>query len=193
MLSSISPTYTHNLSYRAKSDKKTSGNSKEKPVNPISRSGEAVNLTKATFIGGLALGGRLLWEILVEGDFLFEDIARTAGKLVDKNKKNLSGNKKALCYLGAFVALLTAFVSAVALVKTAWDAPKIAYNSKVNAFKKTQEMDVYTKANEAEKNLYEKLDEKAKEGSKEDKEALKEQYLKLKNAKNQVPDFVKLK
>ena len=192
MLPAISPNLTHNISYRAEASKVVSKKDKEQVANPISRSGEAINLTKATFLGGLALGGRLLWEILIDGDFLIEDVAKTANKLVDKNKKNLSADKKALCYIGAFFALLAAFVSAVALIKTAYEAPKIAYESKVNAFKKTQEMDVYTKANEAEKNLYEQLDEKAKNGSQADKDNLKEQYLVLKNAKNQVPDFVKL-
>lgn len=161
--------------------------------NPISRTGEVANLTKATFVGGLALGGRLLWEILVDGDFLIEDVAKAADKLVDKNKQNIAKDKKALLKVGAFFALMAAFVSGVALIKTLYETPKIAYDSKVNAFKKTKEMDVYIKANEAEKNLYEELSNKAQEGNSEEKEALKEQYLKLKNAKNQVPDFVKLK
>lgn len=161
--------------------------------NPISRKGEAVNLAKATFIGGLALGGRLLWEILVDGDFLIEDLANTANKIVDKNKQNVSKDKRALLKIGAFFALMAAFVSGVAIIKTLYNAPKIAYDSKVNTFKKSQEMDVYTKANEVEKHLYEELDNKAKEGSLKEKEVLKEQYLKLKNAKNQVPDFVELK
>lgn len=54
-------------------------------------------------------------------------------------------------------------------------------------------MDVYTKSNEAEKELYTQLDEKAQSSSPEEKEQLKEQYLKLKNAKNQTPDFVNVK
>ena len=29
--------------------------------NPISRKGETANLVKATFVGGLALAGRLFW------------------------------------------------------------------------------------------------------------------------------------
>ena len=54
-------------------------------------------------------------------------------------------------------------------------------------------MDVYTKANNAEKEIYMQLDEKAKSSNPEEKEELKEQYLKRKNAKNQVPDFVDIK
>jgi hypothetical protein len=54
-------------------------------------------------------------------------------------------------------------------------------------------MDIYIKSNEAEKELYTQLDEKAKQTNSEEKDTLKEQYLKLKNAKNKVPDFVNLK
>ena len=54
-------------------------------------------------------------------------------------------------------------------------------------------MDVYIKSNEAERDLYTQLDEKAKQSNSEEKVQLKEQYLKLKNAKNEVPEFVNLK
>lgn len=187
MAISVSPINNHSINYKANKNKANSNQ------NPISRKGEAINLAKATFVGGLALGGRLLWEILIDGDFLIEDVAKAANKLVEKNKKNAPANKKELLWLGTFCALLAAFVSGIAILKTIYEAPKIAYDSKVNSFKKSQEMDVYTKANEAEKSLYEELDNKAKESTPEEKEALKEQYLKLKNAKNQVPDFVNLK
>lgn len=187
---SISP-IKNNYCYQAKpqkTDEKTIPNS-----NPISQKGEIANLAKATFLGGLALGGRLLWEVLSEGDFLIEDIADTASEIVDKNKQNVAKDKRSLIKIGAFFALVAAFISGVAVIKTLYNTPKIIYDSKVNTFKKSKKMDVYTKANEAEKNLYEELDNKAKEGIPEEKEALKEQYLKLKNAKNQVPDFVKIK
>ena len=187
---SVSP-IRNSLCYQSKS--KQSAEETKQNSNPISRTGEAANLTKATFVGGLALGGRLLWEILKDGDFLISDIADTASKIVDKNKQNVAKDKRSLMKIGAFFALVAAFISGVAVIKTLYNTPKIIYDSKVNTFKKSKEMDVYTKANEAEKNLYEELDNKAKEGTQEEKEALKEQYLKLKNAKNQVPDFVKIK
>lgn len=190
---SISP-ISNNLCYKSKAKpSEVARTNKSSDDNPISRKGEVANLTKATFIGGLALGGRLLWEILIDGDFLIEDVAKAANKIVEKNKKEIAATKKSFLKVGAFFALLAAFVSGVAIIKTLYDAPKIAYDSKVNAFKKSKEMDVYTKANEAEKNLYEELDNKAKESTAAEKEELKEQYLKLKNAKNQVPDFVNIK
>lgn len=193
MTINISPFNNRYINFKTGNDKKVEGNISVKAQNPISRKGEAANLTKATFVAGLALGGRLLWEILKDGDFLIEDIAKVAKRTVEQNKKNVSSGKKFLLFVGTFAAFLAAFVSGVAILKTIYNVPKIAYDSKVNAFKKTQEMDVYSSANEAEKSLYEELDNKAKESTPEEKEALKEQYLKLRNAKNQVPDFVELK
>lgn len=73
------------------------------------------------------------------------------------------------------------------------NAKKIAYNSKVNTFQKGKEMDVYIKANDVERELYTQLSDKAKSADEEEKENLKEQYMKMRMAKNQVPDFVKLK
>ena len=174
-----------------KSQRAEKNNKKQVDTNPISQKGETANLVKATFIGGLALAGKCLWELIIDGDFFFEDVAKKAGKLVDKNKKDASKNKKFLYKIGAFAALMAAGFTGFALLYTAYKAPKIAYESKINTFTKSQEMDVYTKSNTAEKELYTQLAEKAKESTPEEKEALKEQYLKMRNAKNQVPDFVK--
>ena len=172
--------------------------------NPVSRTGEAMKLMTATFVGGLAMAGKLILELADGGDFLLDIFADTASKATSKgepidHKKILTEanveikNKTILKTIGAFTALVAAFFCGFALLYTAFNAPKIAYESKVNTFKKSKEMDVYVKANEAEKELYTQLDEKAQNSSGEDKTQLKEQYLKLKNAKNQTPDFVKIK
>ena len=160
--------------------------------NPVSRKGETMNLIKATFLAGAALGGRLLWEIF-DGDFVFETAGNTAKSLVDKNKKNVSSNKRILLYIGATAAVLAAVVSGFALLYTMLNAPKIAYNSKVNTFQKSKEMDVYIKANEAEKSIYTQMNEKAKSADSKEKDKLKGQYQQMRIAKNQVPDFIKLK
>ncbi|CDE43516.1 unknown [Clostridium sp. CAG:768] len=52
-------------------------------------------------------------------------------------------------------------------------------------------MDVYIKGNKIEKELYTQMNEKAKNANKEEKAKLKEQYMQIKAAKNQVPDFIK--
>lgn len=175
--------------------------------NPISRKGEVVNLIKTTFVGGLLLGGRLLFEILDDGDFLIDSVENYSKKLskakhpseIKKLKTELNEKKKlaktqtALHGIGAFIALLAAGLSGFALLYTILNAPKIAYKSKVNTFQKGKEMDVYIKANEAERELYTQLDEKAQNSSQEEKDNLKTQYLMMQNAKNRPPEFVKIK
>lgn len=193
---SVSPlnTISFKASAQNSSPRKTNPSDKSNP-NPISRKGEAANLVKATFIGGLALGGRLLWEIMDTGDgvdFLFETAGKKAGKIVDKTHKGVSSNKRALLWLGATAAIIAAAVSGFALLYTMANAKKIAYESKVNTFQKGKEMDVYIKANEAEREIYTQLSDKAKTSDEVEKEELKEQYMKMRMAKNRVPDFVKL-
>lgn len=167
--------------------------------NPISRKGEIMNLIKLTFIGGLALGAKLMFELIDDGEFVLDTLGDFSKKAADKKIKDLEKAKKdikgrrAIFGIGAFVALLAAGLCGFALLYTAYNAPKIAYESKINAFKKGKEMDVYVKSNEAEKGIYEQLDEKAKVSNQEEKDVLKTQYLKMVNAKNQVPDYVKLK
>ncbi len=167
--------------------------------NPISRKGETMNLIKATFIGGIILGAKLMFELVDDGEFVLETLGNISKKTADKRtkelenaKKNIRG-KRALYGIGAFVALLAAGLCGFAILYTAYNAPKIAYKSKINTFQKGKEMDVYVKANAAERDLYEQIDQKAQGATQEEKDALKVQYLKLANAKNQVPDYVKLK
>lgn len=194
-ISSISTNSLYNTAFtqKAESKKQNATTSAQVPKNPISKKGEAANLVLTTFLGGMVLAGRLLWEVVVDGDFEFDRLSKKAEKLVNKNKKNLSPNKKFLCVAGTFVGLLAAGCAAFGAIVTLFSAPKIVYKSKVNAFKKGKEMDVYVKANDAEKELYTQLSDKAKNSTPEEKETLKDQYMKLSMAKNQVPDFVDLK
>lgn len=175
--------------------------------NPISRKGEVMNLIKTTFVAGLALGGYLLAELMEDGEFVIDSIIEYSKKIANtdskkeaeklkqqlENKKKEAQNNKFFKSVGIFVALVAAAISGFALLYTAFNAPKIAYNSKVNTFTKSKEMDVYIKANEAERELYTQLDKKAQNATPEEKEQLKTQYMQMRNAKNQVPDFVQLK
>jgi hypothetical protein len=155
--------------------------------NPISKSGEREKLLKATVCAGLALGGELLWYITEEG-FTFDGLGEWGAKLADKNHKNVTGSKKTLMHLGAFGAMIAGFVGIVALIFTMVKLPNIMYDGKINSFTKGKNMDVYIKGNSIEKELYDQMNEKAKNATPEEKEILKQQYLKLKAAKNQVPD-----
>ena len=199
----IQPVSAHTpISFRKSSAPKTSQTPlKEKDGNPISRKGEAAKLVTATFLSGLALAGKIIWGIVEDGDLLLDTLSDIANRatskevktdLINKSKKEMK-DRNILRSLGLFAALVATFFAGFALLYTAFKTPQIAYDSKVNSFKKSKEMDVYTKSNEAEKELYTQLDEKAQSSSPEEKEQLKEQYLKLKNAKNLTPDFVNVK
>lgn len=161
---------------------------KSQDANPISKLGERENLLKATVIAGLGVGARALFYLWEEG-FEFESLWKLGTKIVDKNKK---GNKnKELLYLGAFGALTIGFIGAIAAIYTLYKTPEIMYDGKVNAFVKSKDMDVYIKGNKVEKALYEQMNDKAQNATKEEKEVLAQQYLKLKAAKNQIPDSIK--
>ena len=158
--------------------------------NPISKNGEKAKLTKAAFVAGLGLGAKLLFEVL-DGDFVVDTLSDKAQKIVDKQHRNATKNKKFLLALGAWAGLVMAFIGGFAMLYTIFKAPNINYNGNVNAFKKGKDMDVYIKGNKIEKELYTQMNEKAQNANKEEKTKLKEQYLQMKTAKNQIPDFVK--
>ncbi len=159
--------------------------------NPISKRGEKALLIKTTFFGGLAIGARLLFE-LIDGDFLVDNISNKAKKIVDKQHKNVSTGKRALLTTGAMVGIIGAFVSGFALLYTIFKAPKINYQGNINTFKKEKDMDVYIKGNNVEKELYTQMNEKAKTANNEEKARLKEQYMQMQMAKNKVPEFAKI-
>lgn len=162
----------------------------DKTENPISKTGERANLLKATAAGGLVFGGRsLLW--LWEEGFIGESLWNLGEKTVKKNRPEVQGGKRTLLHLGAFAAVTVGFIGAIAALYTLYNAPKAMYQGKVNAFVKGKDMDVYVKSNEVEKELYNQMNKKAKGATAEDKAILAQQYLKLKAAKNQVPDSVK--
>lgn len=161
-----------------------------KDTNPISKTGEKAKLAQATFIAGLGFGAKLLFE-LMDGEFIVEDLGNAAEKIVDKQHKNASSNKRLLLQFGAFAGLLAMFIGGVAILYTLFKSPNINYEGNVNAHKKGKDMDVYIKGNQIEKELYTQMNAKAKVATDEEKAKLQEQYMKMQMAKNRVPDFVK--
>lgn len=160
--------------------------------NPISVTGERMKITTATFIGGLGIGVKLLAELL-DGDFVFEKLAKNGEKIVERNHKSASKTKKAWLSVASTLGLAGILIGGFALLYTIYNAPKIAYKGKVNAFTKGKDMDVYIKGNEAEKEILTQMNDKAIEADNEEKAKLKEQYMQMQMAKNRVPDFIKLK
>lgn len=162
---------------------------KDSDKNPITKFGEQASLTKATVLAGLGVGGRALWWLCEEG-FLWDIFDTKASKHVEKNFKNAKPAEKAIRTLGTWGGLVAAFIGGVALLYTLFELPKIMYQGKVNAYKKGKDMDVYTKGNKVERELYDQMNDKAKEATEEEKKVLSQQYLKLKAAKNQTPDYI---
>lgn len=159
--------------------------------NPISQNGEKALLVKGTFVAGLGLGARLLFELMDDG-FVVDELGKKAAKINKKTNSNLSPMKKAISGLGIWAGLIMMFIGGFAMLYTIFNAPKIKYNSKVNAFTKSKDMDVYIKGNEAEKEILTQMNDKAKNADENEKAKLKEQYIQMQMAKNRVPDFVKL-
>ena len=167
----------------------TQNKNKDDDENPISKLGERETLLKAAVIAGLGFGVNALFY-LAEDTTVLEDTFTMSGKLVEKNKKGVTGVKKSLTHLGAWAALCIGFVGLAAAAYTLFKTPEVMYNGKVKAFTKGKDMTVYTKSNKIERELYDQMNEKAKDATAEEKRVLAQQYLKLKAAKNQTPDFV---
>lgn len=185
-ISSVS-TYTHSFTANKSNTKQ------QQDYNPISKTGEKAKLTKATFIAGLGVGTKLLFELVDDFDFVGDKIGEKAEKIVKNQHKEATKNKKFLLTLGAWAGLTATFIAGFAFLYTLFKAPKINYEGNVNAFKKGKDMDVYIKGNSAEKEIYTQMNEKAQNANDNEKEKLRTQYMQMQAAKNRVPDFVKLK
>ncbi len=165
---------------------KAQKNRQEQNENPITRKGEAAKLVLGTFTVGLSFGAKALFEVF-DGDFIYDVFFKSGQRIADKNFKNAKEGKRFAAMLGATIGLVGLFVAGVASIYTLFSAPKISYQSKVKTFEKTKEFDTYIKTNEIEKSLYDQINSKAKQATNEEKEELKNQYLILKQAKNQTP------
>jgi len=177
-----------NFTSKTQPNKKSQSNAQ----NPVSQRGERAKLIVGTVTAGLGFGVKMLAELL-DGDFAIEHLFGAGEKVAAKNFKNASKNKRLIATVGATIGLAGLFIAGMAFLYTIFKAPKIAYESKINAFTKGKDMDVYIKGNEIEKELYTQMNEKAKNADLDEKNKLKEQYLMMQMAKNRVPDFVKMK
>lgn len=158
--------------------------------NPISKPLEQLDVFKATLIAGLGFGARALYYVFEDTDLL--EYTYDAGKkLAQKNYKDASKNKLFALGLASWGAIIIGLVGILAAVYAIYNAPKSMYQGKINAHKKAEEMDVYLESNRIEQELYKEVGKKAKEASTEEElEKTRQQALKLKTAKNEVPSFV---
>ncbi len=184
-----------NFTAKNSNRQKPSENSVEHdPENPIKKGMEQLDVLKASIVAGLGFGAKALWYIFEDTDLI--DTAFEAGsKLSEKNHKNVQGSGKKLAWAVATTgAILVGIVGLLASIYTIYNAPKSMYQGKVNAHKKSEEMDVYLQSNRIEQDLYNQVGEQAKNATTvEEQQKAKEQYAKLKAAKNQAPSFVNAK
>lgn len=163
---------------------------KKEPDNPISKTMEQVDVAKASLVAGVGFGLRALWY-LSDNTFLIEKTFKKANELVEKNKKGISENKKMALLAVSWVGIVVGLVGLFAGLYALFNAPKSTYEGKINAFKKTKDMDIYIKSNKVEKELYNQMLDASKNAETQaDKEHLKQQYWKLRASKNEVPVFV---
>lgn len=171
---------------------KSSNQQENNNANPITKGGERALLAKGTFVAGLGLGARLLFEIMDDG-FVVDTIGEKAKKINNKTNNHLSPAKKVISGLGIWIGLIMMAIGGFATIYTLLNTPKIIYKSKVNSFQKGKEMDVYIKGNEVEKELYTQMNDKAKTADDKEKSELRRQYVQMQAAKNRIPDFINLK
>lgn len=167
-------------------------NNTDNDKNPIKKGFEQLDAIKATVSAGIGFGLYALYYLSKEG-FAFESMFDTAMNIAQKNESKTKRALIPLMYIGSIALVFAGFVGILAAAYTAFNAPKAMYNGKINAFKKEKEMDLYIKGNKVEKELYNQMNEAAKNADSEQKKELKLQYAKLKAAKNVVPDFVQMK
>lgn len=181
----IHPVQTTSIAFKSLSNK-------DNDKNPVKKGYEQLDAMKATMAAGLSFGLYALYYITKDGT-AFENLSNWGLRIAEKNHKKF-GNKKALIpfvALGSVAFVFAAFIGIMAALYTAYNTPKALYKGKITAFKKEKEMDLYIKGNKVEKELYNQMNDAAKNADSEKKKELSKQYAKLKAAKNIVPDFVK--
>lgn len=203
---SLSPQYKRNLTFSAKNspidEKKalrapnTSGK-KETYQNPINSGFEYLTAVKATLLAGLAFTARLAFEFLEYGDFNMFDTFKSKPKVTEQQRileelgliqKKVA--KKSMNPALKFTLLATSFVALSTGLYCAFALPKNLNKTRIETFKKKKEMDVYLRANSAEKHLSERIIQEAKTADELQKAGLTKDLMTLKMSKNDVPSFV---
>ncbi len=169
-------------------------NDKEEPrivydKNPISKNGERSKTIYGAALAGLGFGVRVLAGLMDSGDgpeFVFEKASKIQKKYVGKTSK--------VKEIGGIIGIIGAFVATCAVAHAICNMPKSMYKADVNTFKKKKDMDVYIKGNAVEKELYNQMNDKATQATtKDEKDKLNAQYMKLRMSKNSTPEFMNKK
>lgn len=151
--------------------------------NPIKSGFEYIDATKATLAAAVVVTGRVLLEFS-DGDAIGEiiDAVYKAKKSPNNTMKEIFKNKR--------IKVLSLIPLAIAGVYFVTHLPKNIYKKKIETFQKKKEIDVYTRTNSAEKALYERVHTESLTANDSQKNDLAKTYLKLRTAKQKLPDFV---
>lgn len=157
--------------------------------NPIRKSMEQLDVFKASLIAGLGFGARALYYAFEDTDLL-ETTIDAGKKLAKRNYKDAKGLKLAALGFASWAAIVIGVVGGVAAIYALYNAPKSMYQGKINAHKKSEEMDLYLGQHKIEKDLYDEVSKQAKSAqTTEELNKVKSQYAVLRMAKNEVPAF----
>jgi len=179
-------------SFRANAQLAGNNNIAHNTENPIKNSMEQLGVFRASLIAGLGFGARALYYIFDDTDLLDTTI-KAGKKLAKKNHKNAAGTKLAALSIASSAAIIIGVVGLLAALYAIYNAPKSMYQGKINAHKKSEQMDLYLGQHKIEKDLYEQVSDRAKAAqTKEELDKVKSQYAMLRMAKNEAPVFTQV-
>lgn len=160
--------------------------------NPISKKGEKVVLFSGALISAMGVILKGLYKISSEDTdgSLNKSFNKFINKIIDKKSPNVKGEKRDVMFIGTSLLVLGLIVIGGGILNVITKAPKLNYEGNINAFKKSKEMDAYIKGNNAEVELYNQMNERAKSTfDPQERQKLYSSYMLLQNAKNIPPNW----
>lgn len=186
----ISPNFGNNSVIK---NTKTNNNKDLKEAeNPISQKGEKVVIFSGALLSAMGVTLKALYKMSYEDTdgSLGKSFNKFINKIIDKKNPNVKGKKRDVMFFGTSLLVIGLIIVGSAILSVITKAPKLNYEGNINAFKKSKEMDAYIKGNRAEVELYNQMNEKAKNTfDPQERQKLYSSYMMLQNAKNIPPNW----
>lgn len=186
----ISPNFGNNS--LIKQDKQNNISKNKEDENPISKKGEKVVLFSGALISSMGAILKIMYNLTkddTEG-YWNKKFDKFVDKIIDKKNPNIKGKKRHIMHIGTSLLIFGLIVVGGAILSVITKAPKLNYEGDINTFKKTKEMDAYIKGNKAEVELYNQMNERAKNTFDPiERQKLYSSYMMLQNAKNIPPSW----
>lgn len=175
-----------------KQDKQNNISKNKEDENPISKKGEKVVLFSGALISSMGAILKVMYNLTkddTEG-YWNKKFDKFVDKIIDKKNPNVKDKKRHIMHIGTSLLIFGLIVVGGAILSVITKAPKLNYEGNVNAFKKSKEMDAYIKGNQAEVELYNQMNERAKSTFDPiERQKLYSSYMMLQNAKNIPPSW----